>query len=189
MSEDAMKVLNPTELVQGTREGKDNTTTTPPLSAHDIATSLQKAMLRMTGKFISEENGKVDYEGLKKSPEYQDYRVLSSRLREVDVRELDEKERMAFFINIYNALTVDSIAQLTTTPSSTLEVDRFWTSNAYMIGPHPYTLDQIEHGILRGNRAHPSTDHPVLSTGDPRLVHALTTPDPRIHFALNCGAK
>ncbi|KAK3852496.1 hypothetical protein Pcinc_040914 [Petrolisthes cinctipes] len=125
MSEDAMKVLNPAEL-QGTREGKDSTT--PPLSAQDISSSLQKAMLRMTGKFISEENGKVDYEGLKKSPEYQDYRVLASRLREVDVTDLEEKERMAFFINIYNALTVDSIAQLTSTPSSPSKWNRFWTS-------------------------------------------------------------
>ncbi|XP_042206237.1 uncharacterized protein LOC121855401 [Homarus americanus] len=76
-----------------------------------------------------------------------------------------------------------------TLPSSTLHVENFWSTTAYTIGAHAYTLDHIEHGILRGNKIHPSFGNPVLAPGDPRLKHSLPHVDPRIHFALNCGAK
>ena len=35
-------------------------------------------------------------------------------------------------------------------PSSVLGVKNFWKSIAYNIGGHVFTLDDIEHGILRG---------------------------------------
>ena len=44
--------------------------------------------------------------------------------------------------------------------------------------------------LLTANRPHPSTpDQPSFQDGDPRLSVALETCDPRIHFALVCGAK
>ena len=43
--------------------------------------------------------------------------------------------------------------------------------------------------ISAANRPHPSSKHPPFSDEDPRLSVALTTIDPRIHFALVCGAK
>ncbi len=51
-----------------------------------------------------------------------------------------------------------------------------------------YSLDDIEHGILRCNRPHPGGDI-MLTNEDPRLEFTMTTLDPRIHFALVCGAK
>lgn len=52
-----------------------------------------------------------------------------------------------------------------------------------------YSLDDIEHGVLRGNRPHPSSPEPLLRDGDPRLQFVMSRVDPRIHFALVCGAK
>lgn len=157
--------------------------------ASAISQLLQKSMLRLTGRFLDEADGTVNYTALKESQEYREYRQLASRLGKVDVSVLQPEERKAFFINVYNALTVDSIAQLEDPPASPLDVANFWTAYAYSIGPHSYTLDQIEHGILRGNRLHPSTGTLALAPGDPRLRHCPPTFDPRIHFALNCGAK
>lgn len=57
-----------------------------------------------------------------------------------------------------------------------------------MIGGHRYSLDVIEHGLLRGNRRPPFAIRRTLSPADPRLVAAPSSADPRIHFALNCGA-
>ena len=39
-----------------------------------------------------------------------------------------------------------------------------------------------------GNKKHPSSPSPQFSEEDPRLVNVVPL-DPRIHFALNCGAK
>lgn len=58
----------------------------------------------------------------------------------------------------------------------------------------PLSLDDIEHGLLRGDRASPNplrwgfwSRRHFLSATDPRRAWAVPL-DPRIHFALNCGA-
>ena len=50
-----------------------------------------------------------------------------------------------------------------------------------------YSLNEIENGLLRGNRlsAVPFTGLPLISIDKKRLMLPC---DPRIHFALNCGA-
>jgi len=42
---------------------------------------------------------------------------------------------------------------------------------------------------LLGNRPHPSDAKPLFAEDDPRLQFAVLEVDPRIHFALVCGAK
>lgn len=74
-------------------------------------------------------------------------------------------------------------------PNSVLEVNNFWNRTAYNIGGYSFSLDDIEHGILRGNRGHPSGGKPLFAEGDPRLKFIVSEVDPRIHFALVCGAK
>ena len=52
------------------------------------------------------------------------------------------------------------------------------------------TLNEIENGILRSNRASGGTLFLTpFNEDDPRLKLILPEADARIHFALNCGAK
>ncbi|XP_078366756.1 uncharacterized protein LOC144650866 [Oculina patagonica] len=74
-------------------------------------------------------------------------------------------------------------------PNSVLEIENFWRRMSYNIGGYTFSLDDIEHGILRGNRPHPSGGKPLFADGDPRLRFTVSEVDPRIHFALVCGAK
>jgi len=46
----------------------------------------------------------------------------------------------------------------------------------------------MEHGVLRANKGHPSAGKTEFELSDPRSKVCLTEVDPRIHFALNCGA-
>ena len=52
--------------------------------------------------------------------------------------------------DVYNALTVHGLARADPLPASVLELDRFWALTAYNIGGHLFSLDDIEHGVLRG---------------------------------------
>ena len=47
----------------------------------------------------------------------------------------------------------------------------------------------MEHGVLRANKGHPASGEPEFPASDPRLSVSLSVVDPRIHFALNCGAR
>ncbi|XP_068223070.1 uncharacterized protein [Palaemon carinicauda] len=159
--------------------------------AMEISEHLQKSMLRMSGKFLNESTGTVDYKSLRDSEEFRDYCTFASSLEKVDIASFSEQQLLAFFINIYNALTVHSIceAQKTSDIGTTLDVPNFWATHGYTIGGFIFTLDDIEHGVLRGNRPHPSTEKPVLGQSDIRTTFSIKQVDPRIHFALNCGAK
>ncbi|CAF0762548.1 unnamed protein product, partial [Didymodactylos carnosus] len=47
----------------------------------------------------------------------------------------------------------------------------------------------IEHGILRGNKPHSNCTQRHFTYNDPRAKYSMRKCDPRIHFALNYGAK
>ena len=52
-----------------------------------------------------------------------------------------------------------------------------------------FSLDEIENGVLRGNRRGPAALFKPFGKGDPRLEVALDEAEPLVHFALVCGAK
>ena len=91
--------------------------------------------------------------------------------------------------DIYNALTIHGLATAPSLPASILDLAGFWNVTCYNIGGLTYSLDDLEHGLLRGNKPHPSTGMACFQPGDGRLEFAITELDPRIHFALVCGAK
>jgi hypothetical protein len=146
-------------------------------------------MLRLKGQYMSEDGREVHYHQLRSSGLFQDYEGVARQLCDCDLTELDDNEKKAFFVNVYNALTVHGLARADPLPASVLELDRFWALTAYNIGGHLFSLDDIEHGVLRGNRPHPMADKPPFSEDDPRRKFTLKSCDARIHFALVCGAK
>jgi Protein of unknown function, DUF547 len=96
--------------------------------------------------------------------------------------------RKAFWLNIYNARLLHSLAHR---PRSgrLFRHRRMFRTESYDVGGLAYSLDAIEHGLLRGNARPPYSPRRVLRGGDPRLAAAPSAADPRIHFALNCGAR
>jgi hypothetical protein len=100
----------------------------------------------------------------------------------------DQFEARAFWINLYNALTLQAMMHAKI-QHSVLEFPGFFDCCTYQVHAgsleFTLTLNEIEHGILRGHRA-------VLFSApfvpnDPRRDLILPL-EPRIHFALNCGA-
>lgn len=167
----------------------DVPTATATHTSGDLALSLQRTMLRLKGAHMSSDGRGVNYETLRESVLFHEYVALSSQLKQCDPSTLQESQKKAFFINVYNSLTIHGLASAAQLPSSVLEVDKFWRKTAYNIGGHTYSLDDIEHGVLRGNKPHPSASSPQFAGDDPRVVMSLKSCDPRIHFALVCGAK
>nr|XP_022296765.1 uncharacterized protein LOC111106394 [Crassostrea virginica] len=139
--------------------------------------------MSIKGECIGEDLG-IDYDKLKSSASYKEYKSETLFLQTVSLDELSENERKAFFINLYNALTIHGLAEQATLPSSVLDIQQL----AKTSGDKMYSLDDIEHSILRGNKSHPASTKPQFSEGDPRLKYAVKKLDPRIHFALVCRA-
>ena len=134
--------------------------------------------------------GKVDYAKLRKSDIYKSYVAASAELQNVDLFGLSVAQRKAFFINVYNALIVHIIAAKGE-PSNLLSRLKMFSTTQYCIGGDLYTPDEIENGVLRGNRpvATAVFGRRPFGSSDPRRFIACPPADPRIHFALVCGAK
>jgi Protein of unknown function, DUF547 len=100
----------------------------------------------------------------------------------------DPPEARAFWINLYNALTLQAMMR-NKIQDSVLEFPGFFDCCAYRVHAgsleFTLTLNEIEHGVLRGNRA--VLFSAPFAANDPRQDLILPL-EPRIHFALNCGA-
>jgi hypothetical protein len=138
-----------------------------------------------------EEDGSVDYAALRLSASYADYRMCAAQLKGSNPDSLSRNERLAFWINLYNTLVLDGVITLGIRTSVTEQWAgiKFFRQAAYKVGGLRVSCDDIEHGILRGNRGHPFLPGAQFRQADPRLKWAVNPPDPRIHFALNCASR
>lgn len=145
-------------------------------------------MRELLGKFSINEGQQLSYLALGKSNFYE-HKIdrLESLILSVDPGTLEPDQSKTFFINLYNILTIRAILSMDSLPASTISVPNFWRRYGYKVGNYTLHLDDIEHGILRGNKAHPTTGTIMFPDNDPRLALSLPA-DNRIHAALNCGA-
>ncbi len=97
-------------------------------------------------------------------------------------------QRLAFWINAYNTLVARGILALEIR-RSIWDAPDFFDRICLRAGHLVFSLNEIEHGLLRGNRPHPLSPGIPFPAGDPRLAHAITPLEPRTHFAISCGAR
>lgn len=123
-------------------------------------------------------DGYVDYQGLKNHPD--ELNAFVRQLAQVDENTLKsspERSQIAFWLNAYNALTLKLIVDhypikasffrsLVYPKQSIRQIAGAWDKITFTVAGKPYTLDHIEHQILRKRFK-----------------------EPRIHMALVCAAR
>lgn len=168
----------------------------------ELAAELQDRLLKLSDVFISQDGKVVNYHLMKSSADFRDFIHLASRLNEFNESSfltLSISQRKTFFINLYNAMVIHANV-LFPAPADTLARSLFFSGASgvfYTLSKIslPFSLDDIEHGILRCNRPRVSSDStPSGYFGSheyEKLAFGLPSDafDPRIHFILNCGAK
>jgi len=113
------------------------------------------------------QDGGVDYKGLKTEEQKLDQYL--DILNKTNPENLSRDERLAFYINAYNAYTLKLILEHYPV-ESIKDIGGFfskpWSIEFAKVGGKTLTLDEIEHDIIR-----------------PRFQ------DARVHFAVNCASK
>jgi hypothetical protein len=116
----------------------------------DYVETYGRLLERHTQSVDAKVGTRVDYRGLKNDP---DWPVMLAQLGAVDPGALTgRKARLAFFINAYNVLAIDTV--LRSYPVDGIKdagsiFRSVWKREAGRIGGRGYTLDEIEHEILR----------------------------------------
>ena len=130
----------------------------PAISAISIDHSQWSALLE---KFVTDD-GKVDYKGfLREKPKLDDY--IENLSTQIPADDWSVQEQLAYYINMYNAQTVNLI--LKNYPIQSIkDINGPWTTDFIKIGDKELSLGALEHSILRKMN------------------------EPRIHFAINCAS-
>lgn len=129
-----------------------------------------------------------DYAALIASRERVHLAACLAGLEGFDVRRVHIPAQMAFWINVFNASVLHDAPELEVA-SSAREVQAFFERPRLRIGAHPYSLDDIEHGLLRGNVPKQGRLRAPMGRDDPRLEYMPILFDERMHFALHSGCR
>ena len=153
-----------------------------------VAEGLQRGLLGAIGSH-TRADGRLHYAALRASPGWAEAAARAGALRSLSLGDLTGRQsRLAFWINVYNPMVFHGIVAMGIR-RTVREMRGFFARVAYRVGGFTLTADDVEHGILRGNAVHGFLRRRRFGGRDPRLVLAVHPVDPRIHFAITCGAQ
>ena len=139
----------------------------PPCHSNDFFVNNYAYLLKKNTSIELKENilsRLVDYQSWGRDPIH---KKLIDNIRSQKISELSKNEKLAYWINTYNLLTIDLIIKTGETQSIKNQGSLFknvWKKHKWLIDKKIITLHEIEHEILRNFG------------------------DPRIHFAINCAS-
>jgi GH15 family glucan-1,4-alpha-glucosidase len=161
----------------------------PDVPSREVVPRLKAAMNVLRGAYFDTARGRVAYEKMKDSVAYRNYVELSCGLKLTRLEEIGGREhQLAFWINLYNVIVIHAVIELGIR-DSVKEVHNFFGRVRYRVGDMLFSPNDIEHGILRGNRRPPGALFRPFGESDPRLAYSVRPVDPRIHFCLVCASS
>jgi hypothetical protein len=126
-------------------------------------------------------------QAVKRSTDDDEYVAALAELDPDRFENLDTDAATAFWINVYNGFVQRHLER---DPSLYDTKRRFFGEARITVAGTNLSLDDIEHGILRSSKWKYGLGYiPRPFPSDFERVHRLPSVDPRIHFALNCGAE
>ncbi|KAM3849922.1 uncharacterized protein ACN63O_020320, partial [Diretmus argenteus] len=83
-----------------------------PLQAAELSSVLREMILKLFSEHLSADGKRVDYKGMSVSSVFERYCEMAVQLQRVELLSLSRDEKLAFFINIYNALVIHGYLRL-----------------------------------------------------------------------------
>ena len=121
-------------------------------------------------KTFVNEQGRIDYNGIARDPSFKAY---MESLETAQTESMSHDGKLAFWINVYNAVTIDKVIKWKPKKSvretfvpGVWTGTKFFTSREHTVGGQTLSQDDIEHEILRKQLK-----------------------EPRIHFAIICASS
>ncbi|MQM06602.1 hypothetical protein Taro_039428 [Colocasia esculenta] len=159
-----------------------------PKPASAVGRRLTKLMWAMLEAYASADRRHLDYARISASEEFRRYVNVVEDLQRVDVFALSDDERMAFFLNLHNAMAIHAVIRMGR-PEGVIDRRAFSGDFHYIVGGYPYSLSTIKNGILRSNRRPPYSFVKPFGGSDRRLQLTLPKLHPLIHFGLCNGSR
>ncbi|KAG6396822.1 hypothetical protein SASPL_142979 [Salvia splendens] len=154
-----------------------------PKDAAAVSRRLTCIMSAILESYASDDRLYLDYLGISNSEEFRRYINVVEELQRVDLLTLSQDEKLAFFLNLHNSMAIHAVIRIGH-PGGMIDRRPFFSDFMYVIGGHPYSLNSIRNGILRGNRRPPFSLIKPFSKGDKRLELSFDKVNQLIHFGM-----
>jgi hypothetical protein len=149
---------------------------------------LVEALDAVRGAHFNAEGTACDYGALGTSRERGRLAACLSALESFDPQSVRLGARTAFWINVFNAGVLRDAPELELAAGERDMVQFFARPRLTVFG-HGFSLDDIYHGLLRGNLpAHGHLRVP-MERSDPRLAYMPIAYDERVHFAMYTATR
>ena len=133
-------------------------------------------------------SGACDQAALLASAERARVAACLAELEAFDLQRVAIPAQTAFWLNVFNAVVLRDAAELAGAPS-VRAVGAFFERPRLRVGAFEYSLDDIEHGLLRGNVPKFGARRAPMQRDDPRLAYMPLAYDERMHFAMFSVAR
>ncbi|XP_006407397.2 uncharacterized protein LOC18025327 [Eutrema salsugineum] len=159
-----------------------------PQNAAMVGQKLFKIMTAILESYSSDDHSLVDYMRISQSEEFRRYLNLAQDLQRLKLQELSTDEKLAFFLNLYNAMVIHALIRIGRSDGM-IARRSFFTDFQYVVGGYSYSLSSIRNDILRGGR---KPSYPFIKpfmNGNTRHELGLQKLNPLVHFGLCDGTK
>lgn len=178
--------LSPVKVLNG-RGGRTTSPQSTPVSPSELSASLKSRIQYLYADHVKASG--VDYKSMRSSESFSAYVSLTEQLSKLNLHGTlrTDADKIAFYVNLYNALTQHAVTVLGPPPGNSTFRVLFAMGVGYEVGGYRLSLNDIENGILRKNRG-VSVLRPPFGEGDDRKRLCVKNVDERVHFVLNCAA-
>ncbi len=115
-------------------------------NSQKIYADFSKIVRSIFSKYVSD--GSVNYRKIKISPEYKIYKVISANLPDFNPELLNHKQKVSFFINLYNMMVIDFVISKDI-KETVREIENFFTGLKYLLNGKKVSLYDIEFHYLK----------------------------------------
>lgn len=174
----AMIKMNKTAAAENTIQSNDSVK--PATMPMPTANAANNPLIELSQNFMYAAKTNEDASGFIDQLAKLSYTSLQQMIKTDD-------DKKAFWINLYNAYTS---AALHKNPEQYKKRNKFFKQKNIVIAGKTFSLDKIEHGILRRSKIKWGLGYlNKIFPGKTEKQMRVDKVDYRIHFALNCGAK
>ncbi len=161
------------------------------LEGKDLTLELEKALEVLRDAHYDPQARAFDYAGARNSPASLALIRVVRALPYMNLQQLEDwKIGLSFWLNIYNCLLIHALMRETEEPLGPLnKIPGLFDHYAFNLGGMAFSLDVIEHGVMRANSPKYLASQPYLQPSDPRSAHGFKWIDPRVHFAFYIGCQ
>ncbi|KAJ3447038.1 electron carrier/ protein disulfide oxidoreductase [Anaeramoeba flamelloides] len=148
-----------------------------------VAEDLLKSLLSILQAHYSVSKQEINLKNISKSIPFRRFVKMTSELQFVKLHEMPINEKLCFFLNLFNLLSLHSMI-INGIPRDLNSKKKLLKESIYFIGDSYFSLRDIYHGILRANNHPRNYGNTYFKVNDKRSKYSLSSIDPRIHFML-----